>query len=339
MHCIALHCIATYPSFKCHVILTNTNPASSRIRGRIDEVFCKEGSKFPSAHIPHCTSLIACPRGYFHESGHATETENCAACTPCMTDGLKDKQCKYLGQTKCYDGSKTVKGDFDGDGTLSQREILRLLYMATEGYLWKDQFLSWGDMNHEDSCTLPGINCKEGLVTKIDLREAGLCAREHHREPCGQIPSEIGLLHDSLEVLDLSTNNVNKISLEIPKEIGSLTKLKILNLSKNIIGRLPPEIGLLSKLSILNLFQSDLTGTLEPAVWTLQNLENLDIRENLFIDQTIPTEIGLLTNLLVFKNSRSGFEGSIPSEIGLLTKMRNLYVELTRFSFLSCLLY
>jgi hypothetical protein len=46
--------------------------------------------------------------------------------------------------------------------------------------------------------------------------------------------------------------------------------------------------------------------------------------EDLGLTGTIPTEIGLLTNLqtgLVF--SRNSLTGTIPTEIGMLTKMRN----------------
>ncbi|XP_019171164.1 PREDICTED: probable LRR receptor-like serine/threonine-protein kinase At1g63430 isoform X2 [Ipomoea nil] len=74
----------------------------------------------------------------------------------------------------------------------------------------------------------------------------------------GTIPREIGLLK-SLIVLDLSNN---RFSGPIPREIGDLQNVEKINLRSNgLTGRLPPELGNLKNLKELRLDRNKLIGT------------------------------------------------------------------------------
>jgi len=304
----------------------------NKLRGNLDERLCEHG---PNSYAPFsCTDFIVCPKGYFHPKGHAIEMSGCAPCPDCHTEDLKDKRCRYIGQTHCgdQDTPRILEGDMDGDGIVSQREFIRLLWIAFDGENWHlgDLYGKWNDLRaYPHVCQLPRVNCKDGKISKIDLREAGLCPREYENNSCGLIPSEIGLLAESLEVLDMSNSRAkesNTFQLTLPTEIGLLTELKILDLSMNDLVSIPSAIRSCEKLTHLNLYQSELVGKVDSAIWSLSNLEALDLRENNFFNQKIPTEIGNLKNLVEFKNSRANFVGTVPTEICMLQKLKNLEI-------------
>ena len=113
-----------------------------------------------------------------------------------------EKKGLLLGQTTCASSTFNV-GDIDGDGILSQREILNLLFVFTNGHQWGDQYKPWRDVDRV-ACDLPGVSCNsEFQVIRITLKGARLCWNsENSMNACFGLPSEIGLL-TNLEVLDL----------------------------------------------------------------------------------------------------------------------------------------
>jgi hypothetical protein len=76
----------------------------------------------------------------------------------------------------------------------------------------------------------------------------------------GTLPSELGLLHEHLEVLSIGHNN---ISGTIPSQLGRLTNLMELNLAGNALtGDIPPELNLLEELTILRLEENHVSGSI-----------------------------------------------------------------------------
>jgi hypothetical protein len=289
--------------------------------GDIDDRLCLYTENAYSSPI-QCTDFVACPPTYVHPEGAASMMMGCSRCQACIDNESEiPPTCNYLGQSKCNDENHfDLYGDMDGDGNLTQREILRLLYVKTGGKNWGSLFDSWADMSVE-KCQLAGINCKEGRVTKIDLRGANFCQKEDGN--CNSLPSEIGLLGESLEVLDLSTSLEQKKVLDIPSEIGLLTNLKILDLSRNRLRSLPPELGFCTQLVILGLAQVQV-DSVPSSIWSMTKLEKLDLSQNSLKATTIPTKIGTLTSLRELFISRSHLRGKIPSELGNLTMLKNL---------------
>ena len=114
------------------------------------------------------------------------------------------------------------------------------------------------------------------------------------------IPSELGRLKETLEVLDLGGNNLGG---DIPSEIWDLTELRSLRLHGNsITGTIPSEIKNLTQLQRLVLHGNQFTGS-------------------------IPTEIGLLTELTILTMYGNGFTGPIPAELSSLTKLGTLHLH------------
>ncbi|URE12207.1 LRR receptor-like serine threonine-protein kinase [Musa troglodytarum] len=169
-------------------------------------------------------------------------------------------------------------------------------------------------------------------------------------------PSLLLLTH--LERLDLSYNDFGGI--QIPKFLGSLTKLTYLDVSwSNFSGAIPPQLGNLSSLrslvvhsyglstdglnwlSPVNMLSSleelhlsdcgltDLPSSLSHV--NLTALATLDISDNLF-NSTFPSWLWKLHKLSYLDLSSSILHGAIPAGIGNLNGLRELYLNYNSFS-------
>ena len=76
-------------------------------------------------------------------------------------------------------------------------------------------------------------------------------------------------------------------------------------------GQIPKTIGMLKSLMLLNLSHNQLTGNIPPLLGNLTNLESLDLSSNL-LTGTIPEELTNLTFLQQFRVSYNQLVGSIP---------------------------
>ncbi|XP_030553029.2 MDIS1-interacting receptor like kinase 2-like [Rhodamnia argentea] len=157
-------------------------------------------------------------------------------------------------------------------------------------------------------CQWFGVSCDAaGSVAKIHLPGASLG---------GNLTGLNFLSFGNLVSLNLSQCNLTG---PMPPQIGSLSKLMHLNLSRNILsGRLPPTLSNLTRLSLLYLGNNMISGELDPCLfsnWT--KLRFLELQNNNFTGK-IPSEIGLLTDLVELAICNNRLNGSIPHEIGNL---------------------
>lgn len=261
---------------------------------------------------------VLCRPGTFSPFGHATLHSACRAC-PDDTDGV-------MGRISCT-GVDFVHGDLDGDGILSAREVLRMLYIDLIGRFWGSIFQPWADVSVNE-CDLAGITCnRDGKINKIDLTNANLCS-DGERRPgpiryCKGLPSELGTLSNSLEVLQ--TNTCQFLRGSIPTELGLLSKLQILDMTgcSSLTGKIPTELGQLSKLRFLFLSHCRLHGSLPSQIFNLPSLAKLHVTNNL-LTGTLPPSIGNLKDLRELMISRNGLNGSIPKEIGGAIELENI---------------
>ena len=109
----------------------------------------------------------------------------------------------------------------------------------------------------------------------------------------GQILPELGSLTE-LRILDLSSNELNGL---IPPELGNMANLEVLRLRSNLLtGGIPLELGNLESLEVLDLRDNELTGRIPLELGNLESLEVLDLRDNELTGR-IPLELGNLGNL------------------------------------------
>ncbi|ONK70442.1 uncharacterized protein A4U43_C05F33770 [Asparagus officinalis] len=97
--------------------------------------------------------------------------------------------------------------------------------------------------------------------------------------------------------------------------IGKLTKLRVLDLSNNVITALSSDFwGLGGSLVALNLSRNGINGSLSNNIGNFGALESFDLSHNLFSGE-IPVAVGSLSSLKLLNFSGNGFEGEIPGGI------------------------
>ncbi len=206
------------------------------------------------------------------------------------------------------------------ESVTADREALVALYDATGGENWDDNE-NW--LSEEPLEDWYGVTVGDGRVTELVLWSNQLT---------GAIPAELGDL-SGLELLDLSRNELTGT---IPPELGNLTNLQKLYLFYNqLAGPIPAELGNLSSLTELVLHNNQLTGPIPPELGNLSSVRQLDLARNrLYSHESlsleggltgpIPPELGNLANLAVLDLADNRLTGPIPPELGNLSSLRQL---------------
>lgn len=271
---------------------------------------------------------VLCPPKTFHPTGAATLH---SGCRPCPTTARGEKQnppvSKLLGRTRCDKPNiEVVNADVNGDGVVSPREVLRLLFVETIGRFWGQHFQNWIDMGVNE-CDLYGVTCVNGVVAKLDLVNAAMCSNGEHKSglvpDCRGIPTELGLL-SKMEVLTLSRRQF--LLGTIPSQIGRMTRLKYIDISEcpYMAGSLPSELGLLSNLKFFNVIGSSFNSAVPSELFHLTSLEKLHLSNNIFTGTIPHSSFGHLENVKELFYSNNFIEGTIPREVGNLSKLENI---------------
>ncbi|KAE8812944.1 putative LRR receptor-like serine/threonine-protein kinase [Hordeum vulgare] len=134
----------------------------------------------------------------------------------------------------------------------------------------------------------------------------------------GHLPSTIGSLSKSLEVLLLKEN---KISGTILQAIERLTNIQILYMEKNwLTGGIPESIGNLQNLFVLSLSQNKLSGQIPLSIGNLSQLSELYLQENNLMGP-IPRALGDCEKLSILNLSCNSFDDRIPKELFTLSSL------------------
>ncbi len=206
---------------------------------------------------------------------------------------------------------------------------LMALYNSTNGNQWantQDNVSPWGQSCDPCDGNWYGIECENDRVTCIDLSGFPNCSGSSSQGNLlnGKIPKEIGDLSE-LKVLNLAVNN---ISGSIPLTFYKLSKLEILNLDNNqLSGIIHENLGNLIALKLLNLTDNGLSGPIPQNIGSLSNVENIFLSRNNF-NGSIPPSLGNLENLVYFQANSCGLEGLFPQDLIQLSNLREL--EVTR---------
>ncbi|KAF8113956.1 hypothetical protein N665_0043s0029 [Sinapis alba] len=211
---------------------------------------------------------------------------------------------------------------------------------------WKSQLNISGDTlsswNVADAspCNWLGVKCNQkGEVSEIQLKGFDLqgsppvtILRElksltsltlSSLNLTGVIPKEIGDLTE-LKVLDFSDNS---LSGEIPVEIFRLKKLETLSLNtNNLEGVIPTEIGNLSAVVELMLFDNKLSGEIPRSIGDLKNLESFRAGGNKNVRGEVPWEIGNCENLIMLGLAETSLSGRLPASIGNLKRVQTIAI-------------
>ena len=179
---------------------------------------------------------------------------------------------------------------------LTDKQILEVLYNATDGANWMDN-TNW--LSDEPLGDWHGVTTDdEGRVTELSLGRNDLT---------GAIPSQLGNLSD-LETLWLGDNQLTGA---IPAELGSLSNLDYLGLEGNALtDTIPTELGSLSSLTWLALNGNQLTGALPQSFTNLTALDDFTFSDNAGL--CAPTDAAFQTWLQGISNSNMTIEVAVP---------------------------
>ena len=192
------------------------------------------------------------------------------------------------------------------------RAALVVLYNATDGDNWVNT-ANW--LSNEPLGRWYGVTADgNGRVTRLRLGANRLS---------GELPEDLGNL-ESLESLGLPAN---QLSGGIPAELGNLANLHRLDLDVNqLSGEIPARLGGLASLESLSLIGNQLSGQIPPELGNLSNLEFLGLFGNQLSGE-IPAELGNLSKLRQLWLDDNQLSGEIPAELGSLTNLENLLLS------------
>ncbi|KAJ7528948.1 hypothetical protein O6H91_15G026400 [Diphasiastrum complanatum] len=179
-----------------------------------------------------------------------------------------------------------------------------------------------------DPCGLKwqGVTCDEATntrVTKLNIIAGGLE---------GSLFPIIGSLIN-LVSLDLSFNQL--LTGPLPKELGNLENLQILNLqSCSFTGSIPAELGNLTQLNFLALNGNHFSGHIPSSLGKLSNVIWFDLSENL-LSGNLPVstdnqeQVGLdtLTAAKHLHLSKNSFSGFLPKELCYMPNVIHLLLD------------
>ncbi len=199
----------------------------------------------------------------------------------------------------------------------ADREALAALYDATGGVNWEKND-NW--LTDEPGSSWHGVTAdREGHVTILDLRDNRLS---------GELPPELGNL-SRLRELRLRDNQLNG---EIPPELGNLFNLEVLSLARNrLSGAIPPGLGNLALLTALRIWGNELNGEIPSTLANLSLLRSFAVGGNELTGE-IPPWLGDLPNLQSIYLGEGRLTGTIPDNLAKLTDVSYFNVNRNRLT-------
>mmetsp|Transcript_2848 Transcript_2848/g.7827 ORF Transcript_2848/g.7827 Transcript_2848/m.7827 type:complete len:763 (+) Transcript_2848:120-2408(+) len=181
----------------------------------------------------------------------------------------------------------------------------------------KSDFLR-GWLSYTDECTWfsssaePSPCDQDGMYQIVDLHDMSLL---------GTLPSELAMLSNSLQHLNLDGNELTG---SIPKELEELTNLISLRLRRNNLEKdLSIDFAELTSLQILDLGENSLTGYLPYNILYLDSPIEIYLDSNKF-EGNIPYSIGDLSTLTTLALDDNDLSGWIPDSISDLVNLETL---------------
>jgi len=265
----------------------NIDLTGNRMDGTLDKRFCdKKAWMAGEVETLGCDAILCPSKTFGADFGRAKSDSSVEVkCDPCVGN-------PYLGATSCEEFVfndwmilATLYRELNGPESWNQTDGWKALDYALE-----NATLAEFDGSNLDYCNWYGIVCMDGKITNIDMTNNGLS---------GTVPSMLFAL-TSLEYLTLNHNNVffqNGMDMTSVSNAPALLSLA-------------------------------LTGT---RITSLRGLDGATQLKYLYLDglqelgeESLPTELLALTNLLVLHMQHSNVVGSIPAEIGSLKKLEDL---------------
>ena len=218
-------------------------------------------------------------------------------------------------------GGQTATASVKVTVTVSERAALGALYEALGGAGWtrNDNWLTDAPLRDWYGVEVDS----QGRVTALRLVNRTEDGQLSGIGLTGEIPAELGVL-SHLRVLDLSKNQLTG---PVPAQLGNLSRLTFLDLSRNqLTGPIPAQLGNLSRLRHLYLNANELTGPIPAQLGNLSQLELLSLDSNK-LTGPIPAQLGNLSRLTQLFLNANELTGPIPAQLGNLYRLIHLFLN------------
>ncbi|XP_026409008.1 LRR receptor-like serine/threonine-protein kinase RCH1 [Papaver somniferum] len=176
----------------------------------------------------------------------------------------------------------------------------------------------WDEEDNKDYCSWRGVQYLENTVSAVLLFLEG-------NRLSGQIPDEMGNCL-GLQYLNLNGNYLSGI---LPPKIFKLTSLWDIG-GNQITGKIPSSIGFLQHFGFFDAVDNEVVGEIPYSIGFLQQLGFLKLQGNR-LNGKIPEAIGLMQALGLLNLSSNDFEGQIPSEVGRIINLETLILTNNSF--------
>ena len=206
---------------------------------------------------------------------------------------------------------------------IPERAALEAFYRANNGNEW---------LHSDNWCTDAPLGSWLGVTLTPDGKHVR-ALDFWYNEVEGFIPEEIASLTE-LESLSINNNYYSTNAWPLPEAIGSLEKLKFLQLqSYTLGGTLPESLFRLKDLEVLRINNAEgmTPGPIPPEIGNLTGLKELELGM-VNLTGEIPPEIGNLTNLISLRMYGNGLTGSIPESFGNLLNLEHLDLQNNQLS-------
>ena len=181
-------------------------------------------------------------------------------------------------------------GDYSEDDNLVQIWTLAVFAFATGIDRWDS---SDGWLDSSDECTWFGVSCdSSGSVAEIDLSDNGLN---------GNLPRELELFADSLEILTVSENELT--------------------------GDILPRLTGLTNLQVLKLDNNDVSGSIPDDVDRWQDMRILWLDHNSRLGGEIPTSMEDMSSLVELVIHYTAVSGTLPSGVCDIASLETLTLD------------
>jgi len=184
-------------------------------------------------------------------------------------------------------------------------EVLRDIWVSTNGPEWLANKGGWADLaEHKQCARCEGVDVDgDGRPIAIKLYDSGLT---------GKLPKSLGRLK-RLQILNLRGNALEG---ELPQNIGNAVHLKIVRLNGNRFeGEIPMSLYIADKMEELNLRGNNFTGVLLDAIASMENLAHLDLSGN-NLTGDVPGALEFCEHLVYMDISDNQFDGVFgPTEL------------------------
>jgi Leucine-rich repeat (LRR) protein len=312
----------------------------------IGEGLCQKSLWLAGTVGLYSCNAILCPPGEYSPAGRQTSMQ--IKCEPCP--GAENSP--YMGVSSCLSIQKK-----------REREILQILFTATQGQDWKNSY-GWLEDN-VDICDWYGISCREGstieslllgsnhLVGSLpqeifqlpNLKFLWLYSNpmEFSFEGIAQATSLRSLLVDStrlssLQGIGLARSLIdldvrfNQLAGKLPQEMENLTNLQSFTCADNALTGPVPEFAGNRRLNTLRMGSNMFTGSL-PSFARHAEMKSLDVSESRLIG-SIPSdflETADVNQIMIIDLSENDLTGVVPGKLSRFSDL-TIYLRDNRFS-------